>query len=713
YILFGVCSLFLCYEEGHAESGGIDVTELYSLSLDELLNMKVVTATKSERKLEEVPASISVVTKDDIHVWGYTSLADVLKHTLGFYVVDDHILPNAGVRGSAGGLFGESSTIKVLIDGNETSFRSTAGHWLGPEFIPMSTIERIEIIRGPVSALYGEDAFMGVVNVITKNGKDVNGANIWAGGSLTSFGKLGYNPDVSVGFAKGPVDGLVAMQITSDDRSGLKLPDTCPVYDTLSTNNALDNENTSVTQDSKVGFAKFTYHYSPDTSYTFTGRLSTIDRDAKFSPWSLGLVGVGTQENPEQPLISLYQTEAALRVYSKLTDSLDLTFNGGYFKGGPTHKDKIEVGSDLYYVDRDFGYQGGKLLLESKWDVTKSLSLILGTGFLYDKENLISDLRILKYDLTNAAAGTVLEDATTRQGTKDFCNGSAFFQTIWTAIENSLSLIGGIRLDSNNIYGEQVSGRAAIVSSPTEKLSLKLLYGNAFKAPSPYLLYAVPFRVGDVIGNPDLKPQYIHTIEGLTTYKLSNSLISTNLAFSILKDKAEFAQQGVNRIAINVAEVKSLSWETEITAWYHKWLKGTLGFEYQYAVRDSGSRGYYSELTGSKNLIYPSYIIRAGASGNIPKLPLNASLSTMFVSSRWSSAINSIENSDLYELGSYLMLDMNITTVGVKLFANRESVFGLTVRNLLNSSTPDPGFGGVDYPLAPLTVLVQWKQEIW
>src|SRR5262249_11941097 len=85
------------------------------LDLVKLLNVEVSTATKTSESLEEAPAVITVVTRADIQRWGYQTVAEVLNHTVGFYLTDDGILPNAGVRGMTGGLGAESGVIKVMI----------------------------------------------------------------------------------------------------------------------------------------------------------------------------------------------------------------------------------------------------------------------------------------------------------------------------------------------------------------------------------------------------------------------------------------------------------------------------------------------------------------------------------------------------------------------------------------------------------------------
>jgi outer membrane receptor for ferrienterochelin and colicins len=128
-----------------------------------------------------------VVTRDAITQWGYAKVAELLRHVVGLYVIDDHIIPNVSVRGVSGGLRSESGLIKVMIDGRPVAFRVTAGNWLGPELVPLSAVERVEIIRGPGSALYGADAFLGVINVVTRRPGKMNGGEFAVAGSVAGW----------------------------------------------------------------------------------------------------------------------------------------------------------------------------------------------------------------------------------------------------------------------------------------------------------------------------------------------------------------------------------------------------------------------------------------------------------------------------------------------------------------------------------------------
>src|SRR4030095_16915571 len=90
----------------------------------------------------------------------------------GLYCIDDYVTADCGVRGISGGERGYSKVLKVMIDGQPVSFRADTTSFLGPELVPIDLVERIEVVRGPVSALYGANAFFGAVNVITRRAED-------------------------------------------------------------------------------------------------------------------------------------------------------------------------------------------------------------------------------------------------------------------------------------------------------------------------------------------------------------------------------------------------------------------------------------------------------------------------------------------------------------------------------------------------------------
>jgi iron complex outermembrane receptor protein len=130
------------------EAPELSVEELGQLSLEQLLEVQVVTASKQSESLSSAAAIVSVITADEIATWGARSVAEALMYVPGLYPVYDFVSYNVGVRGINGGLGAYGRIVKVMIDGQPVSFRSNAANYLGPEFIAMEAIERIEWCAG-------------------------------------------------------------------------------------------------------------------------------------------------------------------------------------------------------------------------------------------------------------------------------------------------------------------------------------------------------------------------------------------------------------------------------------------------------------------------------------------------------------------------------------------------------------------------------------
>ncbi len=696
----------------------MSLPDLEALSLEEILNIQVVSATKTAGGLLEAPAAMSVLRGSDLTLYGYQSVAEALQHVLGFYVVDDHILPNVGVRGVPGGLFSQSSAIKVMIDGRSVAFLPTSGNWLGPELLPLSAVERIEIIRGPASALYGADAFLGVVNIVTRQAIEVNGA-IVQGGVIPALEdrddkRLGGDGEATVGFAYRGLELLLAARVHEEDRSGLKLPPSSPAPH-LPSYAHLDDSARDLVLSSRVGYAKLELALDHEWKLSSFGHFSEIERGGAFSPWAQLTYGRDADGRRHETTIALYRAAAGLGLDFVRGDSLRFSLWARYLCGGPTEDDRIETGdSDIFYVRRKFGYRGADGAAELSYQPVERLTIVAGLEALFFEQQLPSNLRILTADTSGYAAGDVVESASQRQGVQDFRNAGAYAQALWEALPSTLNFTAGLRYDHNSIYHSQLSGRAALVYNVLPELVAKLLYGNAFKAPSPELLYALPLRPGDILGNPDLSPQRVHTVEGQLSYRFAQHfLATTGLAYSYLLNKAEFVQQGLNRMAENVARAATLSWESELRVDRQDKLGGYASFEFVAARWNRGDPAtYQTRLLGSESSIYPPYQARLGAYGRLPELPLRASAEAVCVGPRRASEMNILERGAPYELDTYVRLDATVSTVGLELIGKRETRVSLFGKNLLGTTGPDPGYAGVDYPLAPRTIMLQLAQEI-
>jgi len=159
-------------------SSTIPTNDLSELSLTQLLQVQYDTvygASKHEQKLADAPAAVTLVAAEDIKEYGYRTLGDLLRGVRGFYVTSDSDYNYVGVRGlNRPGDYG--GRVLINIDGhrlNEPVFDSS---FSSTEFLlDMDLVERVEVIRGPGSSLYGNNAFFTVINVVTRRGRDIGG----------------------------------------------------------------------------------------------------------------------------------------------------------------------------------------------------------------------------------------------------------------------------------------------------------------------------------------------------------------------------------------------------------------------------------------------------------------------------------------------------------------------------------------------------------
>ncbi len=131
--------------------------------------------------MTRAPASVTLVSADDIARFGYRTLADALRGVRGLYVSDDRNYSYLGVRGfMRPGDY--NSRILLLVDGHRMNDNLYDGAYFGRDGLPsIDIVERIEFVRGPSSSIYGSSAFFGIVNVVTKQATDLVGARVSAG----------------------------------------------------------------------------------------------------------------------------------------------------------------------------------------------------------------------------------------------------------------------------------------------------------------------------------------------------------------------------------------------------------------------------------------------------------------------------------------------------------------------------------------------------
>src|SRR3989339_141576 len=157
----------------------------YDLSFEELMKIEVISAGKTKEKAGTVPASVVILTREEIESYGFKTLTEVIEHVSGFYNIDDYI-KNTGKFGVRGFFAeeGDNPNIAILVNNIPQIFNKL--------FVPIQAIDRIEIVRGPLSVIYGSGSMFGAINIITNEIGDINKNLLsFSYGSMNSYNVFG------------------------------------------------------------------------------------------------------------------------------------------------------------------------------------------------------------------------------------------------------------------------------------------------------------------------------------------------------------------------------------------------------------------------------------------------------------------------------------------------------------------------------------------
>ncbi|MDQ6992241.1 MAG: TonB-dependent receptor plug domain-containing protein [Mariprofundus sp.] len=166
--------------------------ELLSMSVEELMNVKVTTLSKREEKYMGTAGAVFIITSDDIRRSGARSIPDALRLSPGLQVSQTNMNQwQIGIRGQSDFF---TDLLLVMVDGRPIYTTTFSGVWWGVQNYPLEDIKRIEIVRGPGGAIWGSNAVNGVINIITKTAGQSPGLRITAGGGTEDkgFGNISY-----------------------------------------------------------------------------------------------------------------------------------------------------------------------------------------------------------------------------------------------------------------------------------------------------------------------------------------------------------------------------------------------------------------------------------------------------------------------------------------------------------------------------------------
>ena len=674
-----------------------EVSELDLFNLETGFKTRVVTASGGiEEERDIASANVFVVQRQAIVAHGWRSLAEVLANVPGLYIIDDQVLPTLGVRGVTGGLRAGTRVVKVMIDGQPVHFRPMLSAFLGPEYIPMEAVERVEVAKGPLSALYGANAFIATVNVITRKGAPNLTAEL--GARLTVFKSPGVGGSALISYEGKNRGVLFAFSIDELQRNGLALQTTFPGQDPLS--GLFDRPSADDVAVPISALARFHVGSERLGIFTLQGGVQRLDSTGQFQ-----LNSVLT----DQTRIAILNLWTNAR-YEKNWKKAGLTASLGYSHGAPTRDYQLTLtGSRVYTYKPNFAYNAIDAAVRGTYTpFEERLSLSAGLDLEYSFQDIPFYTQIYSQPIGIYQAGDRVDLIGAKESrSQNYYDVGLFLQATSVPFARlpGLHLTGNFRIDRIAFgpvdFPLQYSFRAAVAYRWNVNWVTKLIGGRAFQTPSGELLFGHSGfgNANNVIGNvavpglAPLRPQSVNNIELIATGQFLQRF-TIDLAFYVqdLRDRIEFIQNGLHFTAVNQGARVSLGLET------------TLRFQYRWlSVYGSGSIDaplVAGKFVAQPTSLYPRGLGVIGLDVDIRRIYLHANTQVRIVGPRGASQSNVyLNNSQFYELPTYAIFDLTLSTAGLHFFgADAETKFLVSGRNLADQSAPEPGFAGIDLP---------------
>lgn len=524
-------------------------TDLLDLSLDQLVQIEIPTvvgASKYEQSSSKAPSSVSVITAAEIKSYGWLKLSDILRSVRGFLPTNDRNYEVLAVRGF--GLPSDyTSRVLLLIDGlriNDSIYQqATAG---GDFPLDIDLIDRVEIIRGPGSALYGSSAFFGVINVITKKGGQFQGAEASLGGGNfdTRFGRLSFGKKLDNGLE-------ILFSGSGFDRRGQDAYFFPAFANDPDLNNGVSDRGDGEkwkTLYSTIQYGHFSFQagFGERVKHTGTGIYGSVFNDPN-------TVSYDTRHFFDLQYSRTLGEESSLsaRVYQQRYD---------YWQDGLYDYPPITVNHD----SADTQWWGTEIRYVTKLGSRHRLTV--GTEYIdyyqQDQENFDIDPQFSYLD--------------SRQSFKTL----GLYAQDEIALTDTLTLNVGVRWDHNYSGKNSTNPRLGVIYNPTKDTAFKFLYGTAFRAPNGYESY---YESSTVKSNTEIGPEKIRTYEVAVEHSITKNLRGIVSAYhyqlnDLITQEADpadglFVFQNTSRVSANGLDL-------ELQA---KWsrLEGRASYSYQ------------------------------------------------------------------------------------------------------------------------------------
>lgn len=458
--------------------------DLTRLSLEQLLHMRIVGASKYAQKQADVAAAASVITRHEIRAHGWHTLDEALASLPGVHTSYDRQVVQFGTRGF--GLPGDFNTrVLVLVDGNRVNETAYDSGLVGRTFpVDMELIERIEFIPGPGGAVYGQNAMFGVVNVVTRRGADVSGAELV----------------VSAQSPQARREGRASWGMQLDNGTDLL----------LSVSGLRASGKDRWMDYGASGVAGVATGMDAERGRQLFGRVAR-------GPWALEhLQSKQRKDDPTGSYFSdplkpgQYQTFRTSMTQLQYEDSFlgdTLTASARLFRGDLHLGTHLSYAPLQYVTDTRSQRHGAELRLLST--ALAGHKLMAGVEVQYSPRTSQSSTAVP----ADPATDFVIHSPGRRAG--------LFAQDEWR-LSDTLAATLGLRFDRNNVTGSQTSPRAALIWQASPATTWKALYGRAHRAPNAY---ERDYDDGySQAANPALGAERIDTLEAVVDHRIGREL---------------------------------------------------------------------------------------------------------------------------------------------------------------------------------------------
>jgi outer membrane receptor for ferrienterochelin and colicins len=458
--------------------------DLSGKSLEALLNVPVDSvegAARHTQRITEAPASVTVISATDIETFGWRTLADALRSVRGFHVTYDRNYSYVGVR-AFGRPTDYNNRVLLLLNGHRVNDSIYDGALLGTEFpLDMAMVDRIEVVRGPGSALYGTSAFFAVVNVITKRGAHVSAGDV----QLEAASLDTYKARASHGWsdANGRDLLLSVTRYQSGGHGSLYFPE----FDAPDTNNGLATGNdadeaTNVLATARVGNFQFNGVVGDRTKRVPTGSWGTTFNDPGYFTRDVrgwGTIGYTRDLGPAALTVGGYY---------------DRYHYSGLYPFGPLYDDGAF--SDAVGGDATVRWRTGRHAFTTGVEQRTNLRQNQWYGLGQQRD---------------------IDDRRSSQEVAAFAQDEI-------SLTSRLAAVVGARYDWWSLKGGTGRPRLGLVYRTADDTAIKALYGEAYRAPNLYELY---YTSAQVAAAGDLEPELARTMELVFERRLGRRVRAT------------------------------------------------------------------------------------------------------------------------------------------------------------------------------------------